>query len=168
MGNCPADSVSWYDTIAYCRWLTARLGHEVRLPAEWEWQQGATGGRPDCVYPWGSDWVEGCANTWESRLSRTTAVGMYPAGTSAQKALDVAGNVWEWCLNQHDRKLDGEVPRVIRGGVWNSARDLARCAYRLYSRSNSRSNGVGFRLCASPPSPDPPISLVTGDQRSSD
>ena len=77
-GNCPAENVSWYDAMAYCRWLSARLGYEVRLPTEPEWQQAATGGNPGNEYPWGPAWVDGCANTDESRLSRTTAVGMYP------------------------------------------------------------------------------------------
>ena len=45
-GNCPAENVSWYDAMAYCRWLSARLGYEVRLPTEPEWQQAATGGNP--------------------------------------------------------------------------------------------------------------------------
>ena len=81
-GNCPAENVSWYDAMAYCRWLSARLGYEVRLPTEPEWQQAATGGNPGNEYPWGA-WADGNANTSESRLSRTTAVGMYPGGASA-------------------------------------------------------------------------------------
>src|SRR5262249_16933272 len=76
-GNCPADSVSWYDAMAYCRWLSERLGAEIRLPTEWEWQQAATGGRPDYEYPWGPEWIDGCANTGENRVGRTTPAGMY-------------------------------------------------------------------------------------------
>ena len=37
-GNHPATHGSWYDTAAFCRWLSRRLGFEVRLPDEWEWQ----------------------------------------------------------------------------------------------------------------------------------
>jgi formylglycine-generating enzyme required for sulfatase activity len=150
IGNCPADDVSWYDAVAYCRWLSARVGAEVRLPTEWEWQQAATGGRPDQVYPWGPDWDERCANTDESHLSRTTAVGMYPGGSSAQKAMDLAGNVWECCLNKHDPASDcdlgGDVPRVVRGGSWYYYRELARCAYRYHDHPDFRYYNFGFRV----------------------
>lgn len=37
-GSYPADNVSWFDATAFCRWLSAKLGFEVRLPDEWEWQ----------------------------------------------------------------------------------------------------------------------------------
>jgi hypothetical protein len=154
-GNCPADNVSWYDAVAYCRWLGARLGREVRLPTEWEWQQAATGGDAANEYPWGPAWIDGCANIGESRLSRTTAVGMYPGGASSQGVLDLAGNVWEWCLNTHKEPRaspsSGEAPRVVRGGSWSSRRVSCRCAYRYGAVPDSRYYNVGFRLCCAPP-----------------
>ena len=78
----------------------------VRLPDEWEWQQAATGGDDRNVFPWGADWDAKAepwrANTFESRLGQATAVGMYPAGASPTGARDMAGTVWEWCLNKFD------------------------------------------------------------------
>lgn len=164
IGNCPADNVSWHDAMAFCRWLDARLrdrgelqiGRQVRLPMEWEWQQAATGGHSDREYPWGPDWIDGRANADESRLSRTTAVGMYAAGASPVGALDLAGNVWEWCLNKYEKPSDcslgGDATRVLRGGSWYYGRDLARCAYRGGDPPVSRFGHVGFRvvLCAPP------------------
>lgn len=35
--NHPAEMVSWYDAVAFCRWLSEYLGYEIRLPTEWEW-----------------------------------------------------------------------------------------------------------------------------------
>lgn len=101
----------------------------MRLPTEWEWQQAATGGDPSKEYPWG-DWQQGCANTFESKLGRMTAVGLYPQGASAQGVLDLAGNAWEGCLNKFDTPKDvtpgGDARRVLRGGSWYDGRGPAR------------------------------------------
>lgn len=154
IGNCPAQDVSWYDAMAYCRWLSKRLGVEVRLPHEAEWQQAATGGDPANVYPWGPDWIDGVANTaGASRLNRLTAVGMYLRGRSAQGVLDLAGNVWEWCLNSFDDPRAGdlkkELRRVVRGGSWSYILGLARD--RDLVVPGYRSYGIGFRVvCVSP------------------
>jgi hypothetical protein len=130
--NHPAENLCWLEAMAFCRWLSARLGYEVRLPTEWEWQQAATGGDSTNEYPWGPDWDGQCANTDESGLSRSTAVGMYPQGASPVGALDMSGNVWEWCLNEYDRPENvtpaGDARRVVRGGAWNNNQTNARAA----------------------------------------
>jgi formylglycine-generating enzyme required for sulfatase activity len=135
--NSPRDSVSWYQSVAFARWLAARLqGLElddgaggvlrvgvnaaVRLPTEWEWQWAAQGGVEARAYPWGA-WQAGYANTYEAGLGRTTAVGLYPQGAAACGALDLAGNLWEWCLNEYaqPRVVDGYgtgASKVLRGG----------------------------------------------------
>ena len=155
IGNRPAENVSWYDAVAYCRWASARLGHHVRLPGETEWQQAATGGKPANTHPWGPDWRAGCANTWESRLGRSIAVGMYTAGASVHRVHDLAGNVFEWCLNEYDAprraKVGGSARRVVRGGSWTSEPDLARCAFRGDNVPGYRHDRLGLRLvCVSP------------------
>jgi formylglycine-generating enzyme required for sulfatase activity len=148
--NQPVVVVTWVEAMAYCQWLSARLGHEVRLPTEWEWQQAATSGHPDYEYPWGTEWEDGRANTYESGLGRIAAVGLYPHGVSAQGVLDLAGNVWECCLNKYDKPEDktegGEDRRVVRGGSWLNGRGLARCACRSHLHPDDRLDVVGFRL----------------------
>jgi hypothetical protein len=122
LDNYPAENVSWYDAVAFCRWLSVHLGYEVRLPTKWEWQQAATGGHPTYAYPWGEEWQPAYASTWESHLGQTTAVGMYPQGASPVGAIDMSGNVWEWCLNEYERSqrvgVSGTALRVVRGGSW--------------------------------------------------
>jgi hypothetical protein len=153
--NHPVENVSWCDAVAFCRWLTKNLGYEVRLPTEWEWQQAATGGDPANEYPWGPEWDPSKANTSESGLSRTAAVGMYPKGASRVEALDMSGNVWEWCLNEYEKPkrfgVSGKESRAVRGGCWFSSRDDARCALRSHFHPYFRDHYIGFRLvCASP------------------
>lgn len=153
--NHPAENVSWFEAMAYCRWLSAHLGHDIRLPTEWEWQQAATGGDSSGIYPWPGDWDPARANTYESGLSRTTAVGMYPIGASPVGALDMAGTVWEWCLNEYDRpenaRPSGYARRVVRGGSWRRDQDHARAAYRGHARPGNRDYGLGLRVvCSSP------------------
>jgi formylglycine-generating enzyme required for sulfatase activity len=153
--NHPAENVSWYDAVAFCRWLSVRLGYEVRLPTEWEWQQAATGGDPAREYPWGTDWDSAYANTSESGLSRTTAVGLYPQGASPVGALDMGGNVEEWCLNKYEKPQDinpsGEACRVVRGGSWPVNLDLAHASFRLPYGPDFRLYDLGLRVVRSFP-----------------
>ncbi len=155
LDNHPVENVSWYDAMAFCSWLTEKLGYKIRLPTEWEWQQASTGGDPTNAYPWGPNWVSGKANTSESGLNRTTAVGIYPHGSSPIGALDMSGNVWERCLNEFDNPkrigISGEERRAVRGGSWYDSQNSARCALRYYNHPSNRLDGVGFRLvCTSP------------------
>ena len=138
-------------------WLSHRLGYQIGLPTEWQWQQAATGEDPekDHVYPWGKEWDNCRTNTRESELGCTTAVGMYPHGASPVGALDMAGNVWEFCLNEFDwprqTLVMGKVNRVLRGGSFNDGPDLTRAADRYDIHPSLRNLIVGFRVsCASP------------------
>jgi hypothetical protein len=153
--NHPVENVFWLDAVAFCRWLSARLGYEVRLPTEWEWQWAATGGDPNRTYPWGREENPAYANTYEAGLNRTTAVGMYPLGASPIGALDMAGNLWEWCLNEYELpeqiELGGEAERVVRGGAWFNRWVGARTVCRYHLHPDLRNSSVGFRVvCSSP------------------
>ncbi|MDS4042074.1 MAG: SUMF1/EgtB/PvdO family nonheme iron enzyme, partial [Candidatus Competibacter sp.] len=153
--NHPAENLCWLEAMAFCRWLGAKLGYEVRLPTEWEWQQAATGGNPANQYPWGPEWDGNCANTYESELSRSTAVGLYPHGISPVGALDMSGNVWEWCLNEYDNPRNvapaGDARRVVRGGSWDNLQADARAGHRGDAPPNDRVDDAGVRVvCAAP------------------
>jgi formylglycine-generating enzyme required for sulfatase activity len=155
LDNHPAENVSWFDAIAFCRWLSKQMDVEIRLPTEWEWQQAATGGNPDNIYPWGPDWDPDRVNTYENRLSRTTAVGMYIHGVSPVGAFDMSGNVWEWCLNEYNNPRQAgastDAARSVRGGSWDHFQGSAHCGSRNNVAPNYRSNSIGFRVCCASP-----------------
>jgi hypothetical protein len=166
VSNYPCDSISWGDAIAFCRWLTESLSSDtfqdsisnnkekttwfVRLPTEWEWEYAATGGQSSFQYPWGKNWDSNLANTAESGLSRTTAVGMYPLAKSPTGALDMSGNVREWCVNEYDSmktSIDDQIAvRALRGGSWANSKKDAMTTTRLFDNPEFRASNVGFRV----------------------
>jgi len=159
----PVVYVSWYDAVAYCRWLSRVTGRPYRLPSEAEWEKGARGtdGR---IYPWGNQWDAKRCNTEESGILDTTPVGAYPEGASPYGLLDMAGNVWEWTRSlwgedweepsfkyPYDpddgrEDLEAEGGRVLRGGSWRYRRGHARCVVRLRYPPLASNNFIGFRL----------------------
>ena len=153
--------MDWYEAVAFSRWLSAKLGYEVRLPTEEEWERAARGydGRQ---YPWGEGYRTGYANISEKQtstgawnLEQTTAVGVYPHAASAEGVLDLMGNVWEWCFNTHDYPgqltADGlSLVRVVRGGSWRNDPEFARGS-RRGGNFPSRLAVKGFRLVSSAP-----------------
>jgi len=141
--NHPVTKVSWNDAVAFCRWASERVGYEVRLPHEVEWQWAAQSAEADFTYPWGARWQEGVANTGEAKIKRTTAVGMYRAGESRQRVADLAGNVWQWCRNNYHETRE-EVN--VRGGSWLDDKEYARARYPAGVPIRRRTSEIGFRL----------------------
>lgn len=155
--SLPRENVSWHDAVAFCRWLSSKVGYEVRLPTEWEWQWAAQG--PDgLAYPWGPGYIKGYANIDEKNsgidggayLEKTTPVGSYPTGASPYGVLDMSGNLWEWCLNEEDEpgnvEITGDARRVLRGGSWYYGDGSARADYRSRGNPCNRNGYLGFRV----------------------
>ncbi|MCP4284327.1 MAG: formylglycine-generating enzyme family protein, partial [Gammaproteobacteria bacterium] len=160
--NQPVVGVSWYECVAYCRWLSAETGQPYRLPTEAEWEKAARGtdGR---VYPWGNDFEASRGNMvlGEQVVNTTTPVGIYPTGISPAGLFDCSGNVWEWEQSksadypyQADdgrENLSGTNVRVLRGGSWGNDHELdARCAARIRLYPSDRVSGWGCRVAVSP------------------
>lgn len=150
----PVVGVSWFEAVAFCLWLSNMTGERITLPTEDQWQYAAQSndGR---VYPWGNEWdCERCNNSvTPCRSNATTSVRQYAhVGHSASGVVDMAGNVWEWCLTdyatrQHDITV-GAVHRVIRGGSWGYDNpDRFRCDFRNGYAPQDWSNDIGFRVC---------------------
>jgi formylglycine-generating enzyme required for sulfatase activity len=164
--NQPVVRVSWYEAVAYARWLAIKTGKPYRLPTEAEWERAArhTDGR---TYPWGEGWQDGATNTETAGLKRTTAVGVFPQDRGVCGAQDMGGNVNEWCQtrwrNEDGRnyshpyhgddgreELAGDVWRVWRGGAYNDEKNWSRCDARHWYDPRPVLRNYGFRLALSP------------------
>jgi formylglycine-generating enzyme required for sulfatase activity len=151
--NAPRETVSWFEAVAFCRWLSAQLGYAVTLPTEQQWERVARGTQ-GLQYPWGNEFRQDFTNCHRS-IGRTSAPGIYPHAASPEGVMDLMGNVWEWCLNGYSTpencRLSGDKSRVVRGGSWSYNPDGVRSSVRNYGHPYYCYGHIGFRvLCSSP------------------
>jgi sulfatase modifying factor 1 len=165
----PVVYVSSLEAMKYCQSLSTRERKKYRLPteAEWEYAARSTDGRK---YPWGNyDHRGDLANfadrntvfAWSDReiddgYPESSPVGAFPFGASPFGVEDMAGNVWEWCLDFYEpyrgmAKVNPHGPttgakRVYRGGSWKSRFNSLRATTRGANVPNYSCNDLGFRI----------------------
>ena len=168
-GQHPVVYVSSREAEKFCQWLSAKEGRKYRLPTEAEWELAARGtdGR---AFPWGEMLDSGAqANFADLRttfawrdasiddgFAETAPVGSYPRGVSPFGVEDLAGNVFEWCLDFFDlykgkecanrRGPTSGAKRIYRGGSWKSRMSNLRATARNFNVPDYQSNDVGFRF----------------------
>ena len=152
--NYPVAWVSWDDARSYCD------HYGLALPTEAQWEYAAAG--PESSrYPWGDEWDSAsvCYRENKGPGGTTFAVGSFPDGASWCGALDMAGNVWEWCADWYNADYYAKSPVenppgpssgdhwVLRGGSWSDDEWVFRCADRWCGGPEYRNVDSGFR-CA--------------------
>jgi hypothetical protein len=167
----PAVKVSWFDAMAFCKWLTEKEQNEnliddretYRLPTDAEWSMAvglmnengptpeARDGKIKNEYPWGKQWpppidAGNYAGTSGRRRTATLPVGTFKSNSIG--LYDLGGNVWEWCLDTYkgDSNASGRDWGVLRGASWATRNRLEmQSSYRNVVDRNERDVIYGFR-----------------------
>ena len=143
--NHPRENVSWYDAVAFCRWLGSKLNSRVYLPTESQRWHALQGG-DDRQYPWGEAFYSSRCNTKEGGVNQTTPVNKYPQGASPFGVMDLSGNLWE--LGLAGDSLSAETlnkKAVVFGGGWEFPAEAARVDTTSWMDLDARANIAGFR-----------------------
>lgn len=109
----PVVHVSWYAAIAYAKWA------DKRLPTDAEWEKAARGGLIGKRYPCG-DSIDSNQANYGGVVGDITSVGSYPP--NGYGLYDMAGNVFEWCLDEYKQSFYAKSPRKnpVAGGSLQS------------------------------------------------
>ena len=174
--------LSWHQSMAYCAWLTDRLGRPqgtqgsillppgrvARLPTKAEWEYAARG-EAGQRYPWGDEEPDAQhANFNAAKVGAPSPVGIFTGDCMPEGVLDMAGNVWEWCLDASREGFyaqcqgqglaadplaqgDGGSPRVLRGGAFNGGARGLRASDRFGYVPVVRGGNVGLRCVLAAP-----------------
>lgn len=144
MADHPMVMVSQTEALAYCEWLTGKVGRKCGLPTEYQWEKAARG--PDGrTYPWGEtrprpeiQWQrrfpvgvetylyslvvpprrEWARAGWYWRIGASVPVGSSRQNVSPYGCQDMAGNIWEWTTSLYNPAPGLEDFHVVKGGSW--------------------------------------------------
>ena len=147
----PKVQVCWYEAVAFCRWLASHTGTAVRLPTEAEWQWAAAG-PSGWEYAYGSGFDGTKCNTREAGNGRANLVTEYARVKTPFGAVDMTGNVWEWCGNRAESPAEASIEeggtRALRGGSWENTQQHAKVTFRYNRAVPTRTYTIGFRVMA--------------------
>ncbi len=153
----PVVAVSWFEAMAYCKWLSLKTGTEFRLPTEAEWERAARGGHEGKLYSWGNEGpeiFEIYRTGW--RDERPQVVGLLKPNSFG--IYNIGDNVHEWCLDwyrpdyyekspyRNPVNVEPSARRASRGGSWRHRIKVSRCAARSSLDPSFGYTDYGFRI----------------------
>ena len=170
----PVIAVSWYDAMAFCKWLSRKEGKTYRLPTEAEWEYACRAGTTTRYYS--GDDPETLAKvgnvadaTAKAKFSQwaltikandgyvfTAPVGQFKP--NAFGLYDMHGNAWQWCSDWYGKDYYAASPaddptgpgtgelRILRGGSWDAKPYEPQSAKRGGWQPVVRGLNAGFRV----------------------
>ena len=148
--NHPVVNVSQLDALAYCKFIGATL------PTEAQWEKVAKGGK-NLVYTWGKEFKDNYANI-DNINNVIVDVQCYEKAINEYGIYQLAGNIWEWCLDDYIEDfyknsslknpiaLNNSDDKVVRGGSFDFIKDASRTSFRYKKNMNLKDFNIGFRI----------------------
>jgi formylglycine-generating enzyme required for sulfatase activity len=144
--NHPVAGVTFFEALAYCRWLSEKTGRSYSVPNEAQWEKACRGGGKS-LYPWGDEFDDRRCNHGRADVA---PVDQYPAQNEIG-CFDLVGNVLQWTCTLWGKKrfppdlryaypwkddgrnlleANSEIRRVVRGSAMSYDVLSHRCSAR--------------------------------------
>ena len=145
-GGYPANSMSQYAALMYCRWLYQKTGIFYRLPTEAEWEYACRAGT-NTTYFFGNDESQLDKYAWYEKNSEAKFQKVGQKLPNPWGLYDMLGNLMEWTMDHYEPNAytnkpsqDPIVaynivryPKTLRGGSFAENGNDLRSAKRFHS-----------------------------------
>lgn len=145
-GGYPANSMSQYAALMFCKWLYKQTGIFYRLPTEAEWEYASRAGATTPYY-YGTDPNMLSKYAWFQQNSNNKYQKVAQKLPNAWGLYDMLGNLMEWTTDHYvpnryasiESKnpmvapTQGVYPKVLRGGSFLSDASICRNGKRIKS-----------------------------------
>lgn len=151
----PVENVSWNDCQIFLKKLSEKVGKELELPTEAQWEYSSRAGTTT-KWSFGDNEESAGDYGW---IDINSDKETHPIGSKKPNQwgiYDMYGNVQEWCADWYANpysKGDSKDPtgpelgqaKVIRGGGWGAIPDDVRSSCRNCNGVDGKNNGIGLR-----------------------
>lgn len=148
LGNAPIVYVSWYDAVAFCKWLSGKNDAIIRLPREKEWIQLVESHNLKI-----SDITENDLLDMDDS-AKMVSVGLNSSLDYSNNSISDIGLIWEWCEDLYGRKPEElgiinpkSLPTcILKGGSWRYTEKYKTSQYCCRTYAYQTAIDIGFRV----------------------